>query len=832
MDQDLNHAQFRNLLENITNTLQGSGSDREDLDPEILSTVLKNTHFFHRNLEAPANLHDFVHLAKDHLSYEVFPYGSVLMKEGDYADRLCLILRGTTQKLQQRPYEELEREIRRKNPKAFKEDQVIYPLKTKESSLLRNNPRYLQHTVATKKKTHFTKASPFVVTLNKISSEASNGGVDSGKVVKTMNNLERGDYQSGGENANDRSLNEQEWEDQITQQTLGEEEELPVPTKSMVFARLRTLNKSNTKKTLTKLDIDTASLEDLGMDEDSSEGKKKDRNEEKMLNEDDLIMLRYIGMENPEIKQRLFVANIPRVEKGRSYKAGECFGDNFYKENRPKETSIMVVNSEELHVLSLSRESYQEIMAKIILNAKEKADFFIEVFPSFDSETVVKFSYHFSERQFKKNETIYHQDHLAQELCLLKNGDVRLTKEIDNVLEGHPININTKRGDKTILPVASIIRQQFFGEELLLKEGRRLYKAMAVSSGSTAYFISLKEYNKIKNGFVDLLKVLKQQTRERFGWRQQRVIDLLEKKRRDLSSKKSPAMRLVGFEKAVGSNGEEILHKSPRGLDLTRVLRNNSDGAEDNSGTLNSGRGEYLMLTKVKSAKNSELGSKNLELYKAKYSRKTKLVEKALLEEGHIKKQENNTFLVSTVPQGDSGPINYNIRRELATVKSHKLKLPLIKSPKTTGIVKDIGYVKSINSIFKEPSIANLEKKRQGARSTVLDHMRFDTMEDDMVNEGNQGKGKMTTQLGHLPLRMYGLVKRVEEKGSLFAQKDDEFGENSQLINFHKIKFPKKVAGGFKMEPRKTSGEMLTRLDNEHDFTIIAGRKTELLNKS
>jgi len=837
MDQELTHKQFHTLLEDVTNTLQGLGSEQGELDPETLATILRNTQFFHRNLEAPANLHDFVHLAKDQLSYEVYPYGSVLMKEGDYADRLCLILKGSSQKLQQRPYEELEREIRKRNPKAFKEDAIIH-FKSKESSLLKNNPRYLQHTVATKKKTHFTKANNLVVTLNKISSNEANERLVDGKGAKTLNNLEH----SGGENMNDRSLNDQEWEDQINQ-TLENEEELPVPTKSMVFARLKQLHRSNTKKIVVpdSVNFDSGSLEDLGLEEDSGEKspKKKKSEDDKTLTEDDVMMIRYLAAENPEMKQRLFVGNIPRVEKGRGYKVGECFGENFFKDNRPKETSIMVVTSEELHLLTLSREAYQEIMAKIILNAKEKADFFIEVFPSFDSETVVKFSYYFSEKQFKKNESIYHQDNLAQELYLLKNGDVRLTKEIDLGSEGHPININARRGEKTHLPVASIIRQQFFGEELLLKEGRRLYTAMAISSGSTAYFISLKEYNKIKNGFSELLKVLKQQTKERFGWRQQRVMDLLEQRLQKNNAKKQ-GMQLPGFEKA-NNNGEDIVgfqgvHKSPRGLDLTRMLKNNSDGADE---TMNSGREGYQLINKARSAKHEEQGSKHLELYKAKYSRKTKLVEKALLEEGQIKKRGEETFLLATVPQGDSGPINYNIRKELASVKHHKLKLPLIKSPKTvnmtSGMKDNGGYIKSINSIFREPSLANIErknnildKKRQQAKSSVLDHMRFDTLDDHLITDTHESKKKdVKEQLGHLPLRMYGLIKRAEGPKEV-----DEFGDQHQshLINFHKVKFPKKVAGGFKMAPRKTSNDCM-RAETDHDLTLIAGRRTELPNK-
>jgi len=262
------------------------------------------------------------------------------------------------------------------------------------------------------------------------------------------------------------------------------------------------------------------------------------------------------------------------------------------------------------------------------------------------------------------------------------------------------------------------------------------------------------------------------------------------------------------------------------------MLKNNSDGADDN--TLNSGREGYHLMNKAKSAKHEEQGSKHLELYKSKYSRKTKLVEKALLEEGHMKKRGEETFLLATVPQGDSGPINYNIRKELASVKHHKLKLPLIKSPKTvnmnSGMKDNNGYIKSINTIFREPSIANIEKmnidkKRKQAKSSVLDYMRLDTLDEHLTTDTQEGKKK---EMGHLPLRMYGLIKRAEGPKEV-----EELGggeHHSHLINFHKVKFPKKVAGGFKMAPRKTSNDCM-RAETENDFTVIAGRRTELQNK-
>ena len=68
--------------------------------------------------------------------------------------------------------------------------------------------------------------------------------------------------------------------------------------------------------------------------------------------------------------------DIPRAEVTKTYQPGDYFGENFSKDQQSRETAMIAVSSPEVHVLTLSRESYNKILGELKCQAAERVDFF------------------------------------------------------------------------------------------------------------------------------------------------------------------------------------------------------------------------------------------------------------------------------------------------------------------------------------------------------------------------------------------------------------------------------------------------------------------------
>jgi len=105
---------FKPLLEDALQVLKGPLHNPEAKDFRKIISVIKNCYFFRENFSSQVALSEFVELAKFYVGYEVHKYGTVLLHDKEYADKLCILLDGSVEKVFQKSYGEVEEQIKEK----------------------------------------------------------------------------------------------------------------------------------------------------------------------------------------------------------------------------------------------------------------------------------------------------------------------------------------------------------------------------------------------------------------------------------------------------------------------------------------------------------------------------------------------------------------------------------------------------------------------------------------------------------------------------------------------------------------------------------------------
>jgi len=506
------------------------------------------------------------------------------------------------------------------------------------------------------------------------------------------------------ENDNDNN-NQKEEEEELTKVTEEkiEEEEIKGKPQQKKKIRIKSLNEDLEKtKDDKKGNIDQEEHKineeeiDPEFEEEESEeepGFSKDQNKNIKplhgMTEEEVDFIKQVVLKNPEIENRCFLGEILRVKTDKIYNVGDYFGVNFFRRIRPKEGSIIAVLSEEVHFLVITRQAYELVMEEIEKKSQEKAMFFMDLFPFFDPLIIKKFSYNFSEREFKKNETIYSQDQPVQDLYLLKSGDVRLFKEVEaspQELEhssSRSYLLNSKTSGRIGLPIAVIMKHQFFGDEVLIKHEKRRYTAVPIGANASTYFLKTNILNKIRGVFADLLQILGKQTKEKFAWRDQRAAELLERRRENLKSIVSTQEKFETMDPGnalrfqLGTrwrNDSDIkTRRSNSTLKMNVIPAERLSNKRDNSNERNLDR-------------KSSLEGFNIQK-RTDYSREAKIADK-LVDGKYLKRMVEESYKLTSRGSYTNSFIEFNIMKDLQDKPSTRTKFPTVNLNKSSSPVK------------------------------------------------------------------------------------------------------------------------------------------------
>jgi len=424
---------------------------------------MKNCYFFGKNFSPQVALNEFVDLAKFYVGYEIHKHGSVLLHDREYADKLYIIFDGTVDKVFQKLYGEVEGQTQDKRRRV--------------SCLGFENPGSFLHLQTPRK-----------------------GSEEQQITLKVPLEIERKQRPEAGKaflpSLNDKSEScISEGNDYDTSNTTNSN------TSIKRSSSLKPSSMSQTKE-VQRHHSQQCVFQNF-------ENSKPAIAEYPNIFED---LIRFIAKKHPEIRRKFDTEDILRADKVKTFTTGEYFGETFCISNQPRSNFMYAVSSPETHLLTLRREDYHKIMKQLECKNHEKFEVFWTLFPSSDKGLVQRFSQHFSQKHFEVDEVIYSQGSFAQDLYILQSGGVQLLGNQDS---------SNHKG--ALLPIASVIKDQVFGEESLLIMDSRQETAVASASNTTVFALSTSLLHELRDGFASLFDDLQDSAQEKFRWRQRKA---------------------------------------------------------------------------------------------------------------------------------------------------------------------------------------------------------------------------------------------------------------------------------------------------------------------
>lgn len=186
-----------------------------------------------------------------------------------------------------------------------------------------------------------------------------------------------------------------------------------------------------------------------------------------------------------------------------NFAAGSIFGEVGLLMRKPRSASVICNSDTDFAVLT--SEDYAKILEAVDRNEmEERMEFFIEnLFQELQAEVAIRLSYMFKKSKFMKGNYIYKQGEKANEVFLIKKGEIQIytkikeadkEKKADSVGELvkalHYKNENLIKQDRFfVINLSKLGFGQSFGEEDIIFNRNREYNAVCSSNKVTLYYI-------------------------------------------------------------------------------------------------------------------------------------------------------------------------------------------------------------------------------------------------------------------------------------------------------------------------------------------------------
>lgn len=126
-----------------------------------------------------------------------------------------------------------------------------------------------------------------------------------------------------------------------------------------------------------------------------------------------------------EERKNLYIQNdVLCVKKVRNMGPGNHFGEVALSTDEPRTASVIA--AEDVHVVSLTKQTYKAIFEEAIRVMSHKTKFFEDFFSNCDKERVSRFAYVFKERSYDFGQVFYSEGEPANEVFLLQEGEVQV----------------------------------------------------------------------------------------------------------------------------------------------------------------------------------------------------------------------------------------------------------------------------------------------------------------------------------------------------------------------------------------------------------------------
>jgi len=489
---------FKPLLEDALQVLKRPLQNPEAKDFNKIMYVMKNCYFFRKNFSSQVALNEFVEFAKFYVGYEVHQYGSVILRDREYADKLCIILDGTVDKIFQKSYAEVEGQIQDKRRRAS--FCGFNTISSPSSSLFPkiDNPSHFHGLPKKSEEQQITLKIPLQIqTRLKVDDDRE----VSSPIVNTVL----------------PSLVDKSHLLKTSESFISEEDETTTP--SLRLSKRLSTPRANHPRGPQRHRSQQCLIQKPPVDVPSS-GSSPDF--------EDLIQ--FIANKDLEVKKKYYTEDILRANKVKTFTTGEYFGETFCIPNYPKSSFMYAVSSPEAHLLTFRREDYHEVVKQLEQKNHQKLEAFLSLFPRFDRDYIQRFSQHFYQKSFQVDEVIYFQGSPAQDFYILQSGEVQLLKKQEHSNENHHIHKHStkdlKGGASPLLPITSVVRDQAFGEEPLLRMDFHQETAVANGFNTLAFVLKACLIPELELEFGSLFDELHRSADEKFNWRQKKSKEL------------------------------------------------------------------------------------------------------------------------------------------------------------------------------------------------------------------------------------------------------------------------------------------------------------------
>lgn len=194
---------------------------------------------------------------------------------------------------------------------------------------------------------------------------------------------------------------------------------------------------------------------------------------------------------------------------------GDSFGELALLKKQPRGATIQCIS--DCHFSVLSKADFDRIIGKvkeILLN--RKVDFLLSVslFTTWTKGSMLKASYYFHERSFRRKQVVFSIGDEANELFFVKEGEFQLLQTMES-------SSDKKGKAASVKEVAILGSRQIFGQEDVLESQKRTYTCVCHSTTGEVLVISREDFFKRFNN-EDLQVKLREMHAQKLAFRSKR----------------------------------------------------------------------------------------------------------------------------------------------------------------------------------------------------------------------------------------------------------------------------------------------------------------------
>lgn len=481
-------------IDELLEIVSMSSRDYSEYERSLLMKMMNHFQFFLPRIELRSNTEDFFHFAHQYLNYEFIEKGKFVYHDGDHADKVYIILKGSARKYEMRTWNDIQKDLTSRE-------------KEKQSSLANAEVEHYEKELSRiqAQRDHIKRR----ITLTRIPDNLKS------RIVSSLG--------KGAQTSLIKNLKMIKTDEKKKAVTNYQELQKKQYTKSLgsVLSQIGQLHAIQEGEVFEDTPL---IMNDMRIYRELYNKEKQFMNVVRKAREkhDEELFLA-----ETKYRSQYFLNDVFKYKLSNTYLRGDYFGEEVLRSTKPRDSTILA--GDNLHLVTMSRQDFQRAINDLQYSMETRAKHFLHVFSGFSETDISNFTFYFNERNCKIKQVIYKQFDEPDALYLVKTGEVKL------LMEDHPENVqigkssdlksSARGGD---LKVCLLTDGQFFGEEVLLDLKQRKFTAICSMSKTILFKISKANLDILKVTFPKMYEELQTQAKTKFSWKTKRIEEISE----------------------------------------------------------------------------------------------------------------------------------------------------------------------------------------------------------------------------------------------------------------------------------------------------------------